>query len=139
MKEYVWDMDIEWAHCDAAGIVFYPYFYMWFDQATGRLFSANKLSYPELKRDFEIVGMPLLETGTTYQRACALGDKVTMTSSVEEWKGKTFLVRHKMVHDDGTPAFEGFERRVMVVAAPDTPKGIKAIEIPDDIKSRFTD
>ena len=59
MKVHVTRITVEWAHCDAAGIVFYPYFYFWFDGGTERLFKANHLSYPDLRRDFGVAGMPL--------------------------------------------------------------------------------
>ena len=48
MKEFVSEIKVEWAHCDLAGIVFYPNFYIWFDQGTERLFGANGLSYAQL-------------------------------------------------------------------------------------------
>lgn len=139
MKEYIWKLDVEWAHCDAAGIVFYPHFYIWFDQATGRLFKANGLSYPELARDFGVTGMPLLETGATYKNKCELGDSLEMTSWVDEWQERTYLVKHRLTHQDGRPALEGFERRVFVVPAPDSPKGMRAWEIPAGIVERFSE
>ena len=43
MRVWKGTFKVEWAHCDAAGIVFYPYFYMLFDQLSERLFSANKI------------------------------------------------------------------------------------------------
>ena len=139
MKEYVWMLDVEWAHCDAAGIVFYPNFYTWFDQATGRLFKANGLSYPELKRDFDVTGMPLVETGATYKNKCTLGDTLELTTWVDDWQDRTYLVKHRVMHADGRPALEGFERRVFAVAAPDSPKGMRAMQIPQDIIDRFLD
>lgn len=137
MKEFVSEIKIEWAHCDAAGIVFYPNFYTWFDQGTERLFAANRLSYAELDDDFGISGMPLLETGAKYKNACKLGADVTMTSWVDAWEGKTFMVKHRIVHADGSEALEGFERRIFVVKAPDAPKGMKAIEPPEALRARF--
>jgi 4-hydroxybenzoyl-CoA thioesterase len=139
VKEFVNEMKVEWAHCDAAGIVFYPNFYTWFDQGTERLFSANRLSYAELDADFGVGGMPLLETGATYKNACMLGATLTMTSWVDEWAGKTFVVRHRIMHADGSEALEGFERRVMVVKAPESPRGMRAIEVPEEIRARFDD
>ena len=139
MRVSVWRHAVEWAHCDAAGIVFYPHFYVWFDQATERLFKANRLSYAELRRDFGVVGMPLLETGATYATACRLGDEVEMRSWVDEWAGRTFVVKHRVVHADGRPALEGFERRAWVVAAPDSPKGLRAIRVPEEATARFVD
>lgn len=139
MKTYKWTFDVEWAHCDAAGIVFYPYFYAWFDQATERLFKANRLSYPEMKRDFDVSGMPLLETGAAYKNKCALGDTLAMSSEVTDWQSRTFKVTHTLTHADGRPALEGFERRVFAVVDPESPKGMRAMEIPDAIKSRFVE
>ena len=130
---------VEWAHCDAAGIVFYPHFYTWFDQGTERLFRANRLSYAELRRDFGVVGMPLLETGAKYENACRLGDELELHSQVGEWAGRTFVVRHRVLHADGRPALEGFERRAWVVADSTSPRGLRAMPIPDEAIARFCD
>ena len=137
MREFVSEIIVEWAHCDAAQIVFYPNFYIWFDQGTERLFSANDLSYNELSQDFGIGGMPLLETGAVYKSPCKLGSALKMTTWVEEWAGKTFLVKHRVMHGTGNEALEGFERRVMVVNDPNLPKGMRAIETPKEIRDRF--
>ena len=139
MRTHVSRFAIEWAHCDAAGIVFYPYFYMWFDQATERLFKANGLGYEDLKREFGVAGMPLLETGATYKNACKLGDEVELSSWVDEWAGKTFVVVHRLTHADGRPALEGFERRVWVAPDPGSPKGMRAIPVAQEAIARFVD
>ena len=139
MRIHVNRFAIEWAHCDAAGIVFYPYFYMWFDQATERLFKANGLGYAALEAEFGVAGMPLLETGATYRNACKLGDEVELESWVEEWAARTFLVVHRLSHADGRPALEGFERRAWVVADADAPKGMRAIAVPEQAIARFVD
>ena len=130
---------VEWAHCDAAGIVFYPYFYMLFDQLTERFFSANGLSYAELKRDFDSPGMPLVETGTKYSNASKLGDTLSTESWVDSWDGKTFVVKHKLSHADGRPALEGFERRVWIKSDSTRPTGFRAIEVPAEVRARFAD
>ena len=137
VKEFVTELKVEWAHCDYAGIVFYPNFYIWFDQGTERLFSAKGLSYTELDNDFGVDGMPLLETGTTYKNAAKLGAALKIISWVDEWAGKTFVVRHRVEHADGRVALEGFERRILVVKDPDSERGIKAIDVPDGIRERF--
>lgn len=137
MKIYKNTFKVEWAHCDAAGIVFYPHFYTMFDQATERLFSANGLSYPELLRDFDAPGMPLLETGSKYTNASKLGDMLTMESWVDEWAGKTYLMKHKLTHADGREALEGFERRVWIVSDASRPTGFKAAPVPEEVIARF--
>jgi 4-hydroxybenzoyl-CoA thioesterase len=130
---------VQWAHCDPAGIVFYPHFYTWFDQGTERLFKANGLSYGELRRDFGVVGMPLLETGARYENACQLGDELELHTWVDEWAGRTFLVKHRILRADGRSALEGFERRAWVVPDPASPKGLRAIPVPEVAIARFRD
>ena len=56
--------------------------------------------------------MPLLETGTTYKSACKLGAEIRITSWVDAWEGKTFVVRHRINYADGTEALDGFEPSV---------------------------
>ncbi len=128
-------IDIEWAHCDKAGIVFYPRFYEWFDQATERLFKTVGLGYPELAARFGVLGMPLLESGARYENQCRLGDRIMLESWVDEWAARTFLVKHRVTHADGRPGLEGFERRVILVPDPDSAKGVKAAPIPADIRA----
>jgi 4-hydroxybenzoyl-CoA thioesterase len=139
VKVHVSRYTVEWAHCDAAGIVFYPHFYTWFDQGTERLFTANRLSYAELRHDFGVVGMPLLETGARYENACRLGDAVELHTWVDEWGGRSFVVKHRLRHADGRTALEGFERRVWAVPDPGSPKGLRASPIPDEAIARFVD
>lgn len=139
VKEFVSEIKVEWAHCDLAGIVFYPNFYIWFDQGTERLFRANDLSYAELTENFGIDGMPLLETGTTYKNASKLGADLKITSWIDAWEGKTFVVKHRIMHADGREALEGFERRIFVIKDPESDRGIRAIAVPDELRARFTD
>ena len=139
MKKQIDEFRIEWAHCDAAGIVFYPHYYTWFDQGTERLFASVGLSYGELAEEFGISGMPLLETGATYRNPCRLGMPVRLTSWVDEISGKTFVVRHRIESEDGTEMLEGFERRVMVEKDPQSTRGIRAVDLPAEMRARLAE
>ena len=139
MRTYRSRFVVAWSHCDSAGIVFYPNFQIWFDQATEKLFSANGLSYPELARDFGVTGMPLIETGTTFRFPCRLGDEIDQESWVDEWSTRAFLLRHRINLAGGVPAVEGFERRVLMTDDPGSSRGIRAIAFPESAKRRFVD
>lgn len=130
---------VAWSQCDAAGIVYYPHAYVWFDEATENLFRANGLGYPELESELGLSGMPLIETGATYRNPCRLGDEVQLETWVDDWGKRSFLVRHVLRHRDGAVALEGFERRVLVAPDPGHPKGMRAIEIPTSVIARFVD
>ncbi len=137
MKVLKSDVSVTWADCDAAGKVFYPNFYVWFDKATEVLFKANGAWFADIAEAYGVVGMPLLETGANYQNPCEHGNALEMESWVDEWNGRHFVVRHKLTHVDGRPALEGFERRCWVVEAPEKKSGIKAFAVPDDVIARF--
>ena len=139
MKKRIDEFRIEWAHCDAAGIVFYPHYYTWFDQGTERLFASAGLSYGELAEEFGISGMPLLETGARYKNPCKLGALVRLTSWVDEISGKTFVVRHRIENGDGAEMLEGFERRVMVERDPQSARGIRAVDLPAAVRVRLAE
>ena len=139
VKKHVDAFGIEWAHCDAAGIVFYPRYYEWFDQGTERLFASVGLSYGELAEEFGISGMPLLETGAKYKNACRLGARVRLASWVDEISGKTFVVRHRIESEDGDEMLEGFERRIMVKKDPQSPRGIRAVDLPAAVRERLAE
>ncbi len=50
------------ARRDVHGTMFYPHVYCWLDQCTQELSRNKQLSYSELKRDYGVVGMPLVES-----------------------------------------------------------------------------
>lgn len=139
MKSIVINHRIDWMYCDPAGIIFYPTYYAWFDQATEHLFSGNGLTYEVVREKYNALGFHLVESGATYKHPCKHGQMVELHSHVEEWSGKTFVVRHRILHEDGTEAVNGFERRAWVVAAPERPRGIKAIEVPQEVMDLFVD
>ena len=40
-------LTVGWGDCDPAGIVFYPNYFRWFDDASWRLFEAGGLPHPD--------------------------------------------------------------------------------------------
>ena len=56
----VYEMTVAWGDCDPAGIVFYPNYFRWFDEASRRLFAAVGLPWETLFRRYDIVGLPLV-------------------------------------------------------------------------------
>mgnify|MGYP003389062457 CR=1 FL=1 len=138
MKKFKNSFTVEFCHCDSAGIVFYPHFYIWFDQSTERIFKSLGFPYTTLTERFGLLGFPLLETGASYKNACKLGDELSMESWVAEFNDKTFLVKHNLFHADGSVALEGFERRVVAALDPESEKGMKAMSIPQEITLHFS-
>ena len=139
MKTIIFERNVDWIYCDPAGIMFYPQYYIWFDQATERLFTENGLSYERAKELYNIIGYPLVESGAKYFNPCKHGEKVELHTTIKEWAGKTFVVEHKIFHKNGDLALEGFERRVWAINDPSTPKGMRAEVVPQKVQDLFAD
>ena len=43
------------------------------------------------------------------------------------------------MHADGREALEGFERRIFVIKDPEMERGMRAVEMPDELRARFVD
>ena len=134
-------LTIEWGDCDPAGIVFYPRYFAMFDASTAALFQrALGMTKREMRKHYDVVGFPMVDTRATFRVPCAFGDEVLIESAVSEFRRASFDVRHRLLRDNGaTVAVEGFETRVWVGRHPDKPDGIKALPIPEDLVARFRD
>ncbi|MCA3250254.1 MAG: acyl-CoA thioesterase [Pseudomonadota bacterium] len=134
-KTHVHRVTVHWGDCDPAGIVFFPNFSRWMDQASMAFFVACGLPpWRELERTRGIVGTPLLEIHTKFLRPASYGDALEVHTSIEEWAAKTFRHRHVVRRGD-TVLCEGTEVRAFVVRDPADATRIKAIPVPEDIRA----
>ena len=129
---------IEWGQCDPAGIVFYPQFLVIFDASTGQLFSRTGLSAAEMRRDYGIIGMPLVEQGARFLLQCRFDDEVTVESEAGDWGRASFTMKHRILRK-GQLAVDGFEKRVWAAADPERPGHIKSIPVPAEIIACLSD
>jgi 4-hydroxybenzoyl-CoA thioesterase len=135
MKTHVHRVTVYWGDCDPAGIVFFPNFSRWMDQASLAFFAACGLpSWRELERTRGIVGTPLLEIHTQFLRPATYGDTIEVHTTVEHWAAKTFRHRH-VVRRGGDVLCEGTEVRAFVVRDPADAARIKAIPVPADFRA----
>ncbi len=129
-------IEIEWGHCDPAGIVFKPRFFEWFDAATAGIFTHVGLKKPALVARFGIVGFPLVETRARFLRPSKFGDTVTIESRITELRRSSFLVEHRLVNG-GELAVEGFETRVWAGHDPSDPSRLKSMPIPAELMALY--
>ena len=136
MKPSVIEIEIDWADCDPAGIVFYPQFFRMMNIGTQKLFEHVGLPFHVLVQRCGTSGVPMLDVQATFKSPARFGDKVLLESEVTEWRDKTFLVRHVMKLGDRV-IFEGREIRVWAAKDESAPNGIRAKPIPVDLKALF--
>jgi 4-hydroxybenzoyl-CoA thioesterase len=134
--EHTTRMQARWGDVDAAGIVFYPRFFEWYDLATEALFDSLGLPWPELFPAQGIVGVPIVESGSRFVSPVHYGDTLDIRAVVAWVKAKTFRMEHEL-SIDGRRCATGFEVRAWV-KRPATPGGrLEALAIPEAIARRL--
>lgn len=125
-------IEIQFGDCDPAGIVYYPNYFRFFDNATAALFSAalgvHKRGWLER---YGIAGIPMVDTGARFLRPCRFGDSVDIDTQVAELGRSSFTVRHRLLLDDEL-AVEAHEKRVWT--ARDATGEIRGAALPDDVR-----
>lgn len=130
-------VEIEWGDCDPAEIVYYPNYFRWFNYGAHKLFDAAGLPFHRLIKDEGTLGVPLLDAHARFHAPVRFGDVIAVTSQIREWRNRSFVVAHQ-IHNGGVLSVEGQEIRAWVIRDPDSPKGIRAVPVPEEIKRRLS-
>lgn len=136
MRHVILPRTVNFADCDSAQIVFYPRYFEWFDRGTEMLFRSVGLPWEEMFGKDDWKGVPLLDASASFKRPCRLGDSIEVESTIAEWRGKTFVVRHQ-IRNKGEMAVEGRELRIWTVADKSRPGGLRGEPVPAEIMARF--
>jgi acyl-CoA thioesterase FadM len=129
-------VSVRWSDADPAGIAFYPRFFEWYDLGTETLFESVGLGWPAMFERYRIVGVPIVESGSTFLSPARYGDVLAVRSSVAWVKDKTFRMEHAVSVGERLCA-RGFEVRAWV-RRPDTPGGpLHAESIPPAVRARL--
>lgn len=125
-------VEIQFGDCDPAGIVYYPNYFRFFDNATAALLSA---AFAMHKRNwlehFGIAGIPMVDTGARFIKPSRFGDVVDIRSEITELGRSSFSVKHTLLRD-GEIAIEAYEKRVWVVR--DEEGGIRSAPLPENVR-----
>lgn len=128
-------VEVQFGDCDPAGIVYYPNYFRFFDNATAAMLSA---AFAMHKRNwlkhFGIAGIPMVDTGARFMKPSRFGDVIEIHSEITELGRSSFGVKHVVVRD-GETMIEGHEKRVWVVRGEDG--GIRSAALPDDVRKRL--
>lgn len=131
-KTQIFTVQVQFGDCDPAGIVFFPNFSRWMDAASHHYFRACGLPpWREMKELPGSVGAPLLEIHTKFHVPATYGETIEVHTTVEEWRGKVFVQRHRVMRGD-TLLCEGRETRALCVK--DDTGRLKAVPVPDFIR-----
>lgn len=113
---------------DAAGVVFYPNYYRWFDRMTHELFRHLGVPLDAFLRQNE--GPVLVDTGCTFRQPLHYDNLVTLRAEVAEVGRRSFRIAHSVILSDVLVA-TGFEVRVWVRV---DEEGVTSIPLPNDLR-----
>jgi 4-hydroxybenzoyl-CoA thioesterase len=128
---------VEWGDCDPAGIVYYPRYLAWFDDCTSALFASAGLPIQNLFKSYGIFGVPLVDVKARFLLSSTYGDELLAESTVTEFRGSSFVVRHNFFKEKAL-AVEGYEIRVWAGHDPNNPERMKSQKLPREVIERFT-
>jgi 4-hydroxybenzoyl-CoA thioesterase len=125
-------IEIQFGDCDPAGIVYYPNYFRYCDNATAALFAAAlRMKKPDWLAAYGAAGIPMVDTGARFSAPSRFGELIDIHSEVTELGRSSFGIVHTMSRD-GTGLVEVREKRVWVIR--DAEGAIRASPIPDAIR-----
>ena len=125
-----------WGDCDAAGIIFYPNYFRWFDECTQALLRSVGLDQRSLREGFGIVGTAAVDASARFTAPVTFGDVLQATSYVERWGTTSFTVYHRLDRGGKVMAVEG--REVRIWAKRDGHGRLRTEPIPDGFRRLFS-
>jgi 4-hydroxybenzoyl-CoA thioesterase len=94
IKPIIYKVKVEWGDCDPYGIVFYPNFYKWMDNAQWHYFKKIKQPISKLEKLYKIKGLPLLHTEAKFLSACIREDLLSIETSLVKITNSTLTLQH---------------------------------------------
>ncbi len=129
-------VEVQFGDCDPAGIVYYPTYFRYCDNATAALFSA---ALGQSKRNwlaaYGAAGIPMVDTGARFLSPSTFGDVLGIRTEITELGRSSFGILHA-ISRNGTAIVEAREKRVWVVR--DAAGAIRSAPLPDDVRAALS-
>ncbi|MFM1653573.1 acyl-CoA thioesterase [Brevibacillus sp. B_LB10_24] len=133
MCHFIYNYKVKWGDTDAAGIVYYPNFYKWMDQAAHEMFNHLGFAVSKLFTE-EKVGLPLLETHCEFKSPALFEDQLEVRTTVAEVRDKVIRLTHEFFRG-GHLIANGYEVRAWTTFAEDN---LKAVSIPEQVREALS-
>jgi YbgC/YbaW family acyl-CoA thioester hydrolase len=122
---------VAWGELDALGIVFYPRYYEWMDEASHIFFERIGLDLNRLLYEKKII-FALVETGAKYIKPAKYHDELEIKTYIKKVESKLILVQHEVIKiKDNSVIMEGYEKRICIRIGDDG--RFKAVPIPEEL------
>jgi len=135
-RQTCYPVDVMFGDCDPAGIVYFPNFLRWMDAGSLDFFrSAGLPRWAELTAATGIIGTPVLEIlSVRFLAPATYGDRLSVETSISEWRNKTFVQHHRILRGDKRLC-EGDILRAFVARAEGDAIRMRVVPVPDWIRA----
>lgn len=128
---------LQWGECDPAGIIYYPTYFRWFDDATWALFAS--VGWDVRRFQAEGIRFPAVSVTCNFETPIEQGDRCEIVSRIVRFGGKSFVVGHDVIRADGARMAGGAETRVWGRFVDGRGGSMKGEVIPDSVRELFRD
>jgi acyl-CoA thioester hydrolase len=126
---------VQWGDTDAAGIVFYPNYFRWFDHAGLEFLRALGLPLETLIAQHQII-LPIIDAGCRFHRPARYSDLLTIETTITEIRARSFRFEYH-VTCAGEITGIGYEVRGCVRSPAGKDGKLELIALPEEIRSRL--
>jgi YbgC/YbaW family acyl-CoA thioester hydrolase len=125
---------VRFGETDAAGTVFYPTFFAWFDLGTHALLRAagGQVRDAQGRPRWPL---PIVESGATFSKPLLYDDAIAIRSTVVELGRSSLRIEHVVTRDEVEVA-RGFETRVYIVREGD---GLVSAPLPAELHAALAE
>lgn len=125
---------LAWGECDPAGIIFYPNYYRFMDEATWAMFADAGFAADRMRA--EHFSLPLVDSRCEFMSSPFFGDEIEIRSQVSKWGRSSFSLSHEFViAKDGRLLARGSESRVWCRYESGPGSQLRSVPIPGEVRA----
>jgi acyl-CoA thioester hydrolase len=128
-----WQTRVRFGETDAAGIVYYPTYFTWFDTGTHGLLREGTAPARD-PRGGPKYPLPIVECGATFLAPLQFDEQIEIVSTVAAIGESSLRIEHEVRTLAGVTVARGFERRVYVAL---TGGKLGKAPLPDELRARL--
>ncbi len=123
---------VQWGDTDAAGIVFYPNYFRWFDHAALEFLRSLGWPLETLKAQFQMVA-PIIDAGCRFQKPLRYHDLLAIETTASEVRTRSFRLEHRVLRGDEITGL-GYEVRGLARIPTDDANKLELVPIPEEVR-----
>ena len=125
---------LAWGECDPAGIIFYPNYYRFMDEATWALFAQAGFAAQRMRA--ENFSLPLVDSRCEFVSSPVFGDEIEIRSQVSKWGRSSLSLSHEFViAGDERLLARGTESRVWCRYASGPGSPLRSMPVPAEVRA----